>query len=83
MSVDILRSICFCQSRIDAMNADELRWSHELKGWWFADAPRRRPRYPAPSDTKGFPYTYECCPFCGHDLPGVPPGSRSDSTGTP
>jgi hypothetical protein len=69
--MDVVRSICFCHARIDAMMTNEFRWSHELKGWYFLDAPRRSPKYPASADTKGFPYTYVSCPWCGHDLPGV------------
>ena len=81
--MDVCRSICFCQRRIDAMTANEFRWSHELRGWYFLEAERRAPHYPATSDTRGFPYVFECCPFCGHDLPGVPAvTSSSDATGS-
>lgn len=64
-------TVCNCKDRLFAMHAQTLRWSHQLGGWYFTDAPTRSTKYPAPIDNKGFPYIHTICDFCGCVLPGV------------
>lgn len=77
-------TVCNCRERLDAMYSHTFRWSHELGGWWWTDAPTRTVKWNAPQENKGFPVIHTICDFCGHPLPGVvfkddnPPSIQAD-----
>lgn len=64
-------TVCHCPERIEATHTHSLRWSHELGGWWWSDAPTRTSKWNQSHDNDGFPYIHTLCDFCGEQLPGV------------
>jgi hypothetical protein len=85
VTVDVFRSICFCQSRIEAMQTGTFKYCHTAKAWYFTNAPTRSMStrtayyvYTERQDTghenhSGEPYLHRDCTWCGHSLPGVEP----------
>ena len=70
---------CFCDHRIAATERREFLYLPASRSWYFADGDPRRMTDKARwlggergvPDHEGEPTTYECCPWCGGDLPGV------------
>ncbi len=84
-----LVSGCNCQARWTAMEAGEFIYLEAFPGWVFTEAPLRGPIGGLSSrnfaiargveDFSGEPFVWQCCPFCGHDLPM--PVREDDATG--
>lgn len=83
-------SMCLCDARLHAQLNGELIFLPSRKAWCFTRGERRtmsaKARYMAFAerseykhrDHTGEPITLECCPWCGHDLPGVPVMAQAD-----
>lgn len=78
------RIVCCCQRRRDAQSDAAFLYWPEAQGRYFPELPLRkmspvahfrafidRSEY-AHEDHSGEPFVFELCPFCGHELPGVP-----------
>ena len=78
------RVVCACDRRRQAQADGDLLYWPSARGWMFPDLPLRkmdaRARYYAygvrgefeHADHTGEPFVFELCPWCGHELPGVP-----------
>lgn len=71
-----------CDERASAENIGEFVYLRSMGGWVFVDAPKRMPaarlmvqyaygQIDKLPDTRGLPYVWFCCPWCGGDC--LPP----------
>lgn len=77
------RKYCACDDRLNAEAARRFVYWVARRAWCFESRRRAmsmRSRYYAFVDRAEYkhedhaeePYTFECCPWCGNDLPGIP-----------
>jgi hypothetical protein len=81
---------CDCRARHEATRTEGFVEITDLGGWCFVDGPIRwvstRAQYfqgeRGIENKTGEPFVWECCPFCGLDLPMTArPSWRIDATG--
>jgi hypothetical protein len=73
----VAETVCGCRERRDAFKDGWFIYAPDRDGWIFTDGPiRERTRaalYYGPErgvdDHSGEPFVWQCCPFCGEDLP--------------
>lgn len=80
--MQVTRRLCLCEERCLARDDKRFVHSKERGGWVFVSGPVRRmtakARYLG-STRDGFeehigePFVWECCPWCGGDLPMTEP----------
>lgn len=84
MQMDVVRKVCVCDERLQAVEGRTMRFSAPFGGWVFYDVPTRTMSRLASyyafverglefphEDHRTEPYVYYCCPWCGNDLPSV------------